>query len=132
MPVSKPNLLSASILFLTMFIAHSTSTASIQSINPTTSHSLVAIPIALVIAWSYSVSKLHLTIHSGSKWISVLFAGTRQVTWTYEDCFLVLVNNASPMTLVGVSALRNEVLNYWSILRNLIITDQASVLVVLL
>ena len=123
MPVSKPNLFSASKLFLTMLITHSTSTTSVQSINPTTGHSLITIPIALVITWSYSVSKLHLTIHSRSKWISVLFAGTRQVTWTYKDWFLVLVYHTSPMTLVGVSTLRSEVFNYWSILRNLIIAD---------
>ena len=132
MPVSKPNLFSASKLFLTMLITHSTSTASVQSINTTASHSLVTIPIALLITWSNSVSKLHLTIHSRSKWISVLFSSTCQVTWTYKDRFLVLVNYASPMTLVGVSALRSEMLNNWSIFRNLIITDQASVLLVLL
>ena len=132
MPVSKSNLFSASILLGTMLVAHSTSTASVQSINDTTSHRLITIPKALIIAWSYSVSKLHLTIHSRSKWISILFASSRQITWTNEDWFLVLVDNASPMTLVGVGALRIEVLNYWSIFRNLIFADKAFVLGVLL
>ena len=111
-----------------MLVTHSTSTPSVQDINSTTSHSLVTIPIALVITWSYSISKLQLAIHSRPEGISVLFTSSRQVTWTNEDWLLVLVNNTSPMALEGIITLRSEVLNYWSILRNLIVVDQVTLL----